>query len=285
VGPVGFLRVGYGPEIKVEKIFQGSLVFLEPLEPTKKLVTWAEKCLLNEFGESLSLANGNDETLNDFIRRAQATKTTFTNHEYTKQLLEEILLIRYSNYLGHKLYYDVPRLRIIPNSKLLSSGISYNYLPHRDTWYGARQDQINHWLSVRNVSDRATFFISPSYFGRKVENTSENFDLDTWDKVSRPAATLSVRTEIRPHPKPLTDVPEDARVGFDLKTGHEVCFSGHHLHGSNENISDEVRVSIDYRISIPSLGLIPPANIDNKANGKYLDYMFEHPMFADKYSQ
>jgi hypothetical protein len=158
-------------------------------------------------------------------------------------------------------------------------------LPHRDTWYGARQDQINHWLSVRNVSDRATFFISPSYFGRKVENTSENFDLDTWDKVSRPAATLSVRTEIRPHPKPLTDVPEDARVGFDLKTGHEVCFSGHHLHGSNENISDEVRVSIDYRISIPSLGLIPPANIDNKANGKYLDYMFEHPMFADKYSQ
>lgn len=282
---MGFLRVGYGPEIKVEKIFQGSLVFLEPLEPTKKLVTWAEKCLLNEFGESLSLANGNDETLNDFIRRAQATKTTFTNHEYTKQLLEEILLIRYSNYLGHKLYYDVPRLRIIPNSKLLSSGISYNYLPHRDTWYGARQDQINHWLSVRNVSDRATFFISPSYFGRKVENTSENFDLDTWDKVSRPAATLSVRTEIRPHPKPLTDVPEDARVGFDLKTGHEVCFSGHHLHGSNENISDEVRVSIDYRISIPSLGLIPPANIDNKANGKYLDYMFEHPMFADKYSQ
>ena len=282
---MGFLRVGYGPEINVEKIFQGSLVFLEPLEPTKKLVTWAEKCLLNEFGESLSLANGNDETLNDFIRRAQATKTTFTNHEYTKQLLEEILLIRYSNYLGHKLYYDVPRLRIIPNSKLLSSGISYNYLPHRDTWYGARQDQINHWLSVRNVSDRATFFISPSYFGRKVENTSENFDLDTWDKVSRPAATLSVRTEIRPHPKPLTDVPEDARVGFDLKTGHEVCFSGHHLHGSNENISDEVRVSIDYRISIPSLGLIPPANIDNKANGKYLDYMFEHPMFADKYSQ
>ena len=282
---MGFLRVGYGPEIRIEKIFQGSLVFLEPLEPTKKLIIWVEKCLLNEFGESLSLANSNDEALNNFIRRAQATKTTFTNHDYTKQLLEEILLTRYSNYLDHTLYYDVPRLRIIPNSKLLNSGISYNYLPHRDTWYGGEQDQINHWLSVRNVSDRATFFISPSYFGKKVENTSENFDLDTWDKVFRPAAATSVRTEMRPHPKPLTDIPEDSKVGFDLETGHEVCFSGHHLHGSNENKSDDVRVSVDYRISIPSLGLNPPANIDNKANGRYLDYMFKHPMFADKCSQ
>ena len=278
---MGFLRVGYGPEIRIEKIFQGSLVMLEPLEPTKKLITWVGKCLLNEFGESLSLANSNDEALSDFIRRAQATKTTFTNHEYTKQLLEEILLTRYSNYLDHTLYYDVPRLRIIPNSKLLNSGISYNYLPHRDTWYGGEQDQINHWLSVRNVSDRATFFISPSYFGKKVENTSENFDLDTWDKIFRPAATTSVRTEMRPHPKPLTDIPEESKVGFDLKTGHEVCFSGHHLHGSNENKSDDVRVSVDYRISIPSLGLNPPANIDNKANGRYLDYMIKHPMFAN----
>ena len=277
---MGFLRVGFSPDVKVEKIFQGSLVFLGPLESTKKFLTWAEKCLLNEFGESLSLANSKDETLNDFIRRAQATKATFTNHEYTKHLLEEILLVRYSNYLDHTLYYDVPRLRIIPNSKLLNSGISYNYLPHRDTWYGGRQDQINHWLSVRNVSDRATFFIAPSYFGKKVENSSGNFDLDTWDKVSRPAAITSVRAEMRPHPKPVTDIPEDLRVGFDLETGHEVCFSGHHLHGSNENISDDVRVSIDYRVSIPSLGLNPPPNIDNKASGEYLDYMFKHPSFA-----
>lgn len=278
---MGFLRVGYGTEIKIEKIFQGSLVILEPLEPTNKLIIWAEKCLLKEFGESLSLANSNDESLNDFIRRTQVVKTTFTNHDYTKQLLEEILFARYSSYLDHTLYYDVPRMRIIPNSKLLNSGISYNYSPHRDTWYGGRQDQINHWLSVRNVSDRATFFISPSYFGKKVENTSENFDLDTWDKAFRPVAAASVRTEMRPHPKPLTDIPEDSKVGFDLKTGYEVCFSGHHLHGSKENKSDDVRVSIDYRISIPSLGLNPPANIDNKARGRYLDYMFKHPMFAN----
>lgn len=278
---MGFLRVGYGPEIRIEKIFQGSLVFLEPLKQTGDLIVWAEECLFKEFGESLSLVDSNDESLNDFIRRAQATKTTFTNHDYTKQLLEEILLKRYSNYLDHTLYYDVPRLRIIPNSKLLNSGISYNYLPHRDTWYGGEQDQINHWLSVKNVSDQATFFISPSYFGKKVENTSENFDLDTWDKVFRPVATTSVRTEMRPHPRPLTIIPEDSKVGFDLKTGHEVCFSGHHLHGSNENKSDDVRVSIDYRISIPSLGLSPPANIDNKATGRYLNFMFKHPMFAN----
>jgi len=52
------------------------------------------------------------------------------------------------------------------------------------------------------------------------------------------------------------------------------------VHGSSENVSTKVRVSIDYRVSIPSLPLSPPKNIDSLATGNYLDFMTRHPRFG-----
>ena len=275
------LKIGYDARVDVKKIFQGSLLFLEPVKSTNELTSWAEECLHLEFGDSLILESDTERSIKNFTLMAQAAKSNFTNHDRTKQVLEKILVVRYEQYLDHQLYYDVPRLRIIPNSNLLKSGISYNYLPHRDTWYGGRQDQINHWLSVKNVSDEATFFIAPFFFSTSVENSSSNFDLDTWDKVFRPNAIESVRAELRPHPKPVFEIAEQSKLGFDLASGYEVCFSGHHLHGSGSNVSDEIRVSIDYRVCIPTLGINPPTNVDSFATGNYLDFMIKHPKFSN----
>jgi len=248
---------------------------------TEKLISWAEECIDEEFGNSLELLTSDTKKKNDFVIKVQSVKSKFTNHEKTKKLLEELILLRYNEFLKFDLFYDVPRIRIIPTSKLLKSGVSYNYLPHRDTWYGAGQEQINHWISVKNVSDQATFFIAPSYFEKKVKNSSEIFDLNTWDREHRNVASKSVEMEMRPHPMPLEEISDHLKIGFDLAQGSEVCFSGHHLHGSSENRSLKVRVSIDYRVSIPSLPLSPPKNIDCMATGNYFDFMIRHPEFGD----
>ena len=279
---ISFLRNGHGLQVDVEKIFKGSILLLEPLNSTNELTAWAEECLQAEFGASLILENNSEQAIRNFTLMAQAVKSKFTNHDLTKHVLEKILYVRYEQYLDHELLYDVPRLRIIPNSNLLKSGISYNYLPHRDTWYGGRQDQINHWLSVKNVSDKATFFIAPSFFSTSVENSSSDFDLETWDKVFRPSAIESVNTELRPHPKPAFEIPEQSKLGFDLASAHEVCFSGHHLHGSSQNLSGEIRISVDYRVCIPTLGFNPPENVDSSATGNYLNLMIKHPKFGTR---
>jgi len=275
-----YLRVGYSPHIDIEKIFRGSLLFFDSSESTERLISWAEECLAAEFGDSLELSTNDAKEKNEFVAKVQAVKSRFTNHEMTKELLEEVILLRYAEFSNYDLFYDVPRIRIIPTSKLLKSGVSYNYLPHRDTWYGAGQEQINHWLSIKNVSDEATFFIAPSYFEKKVENSSKIFDLNTWDREYRQVANKSVEIEMRPHPMPLAEISEELKIGLDLAPGSEICFSGHHVHGSSENVSTKVRVSIDYRVSIPSLPLSPPKNIDSLATGNYLDFMTRHPRFG-----
>ena len=126
----------------------------------------------------------------------------------------------------HQFLYDVPRLRIVPNSNFLSSGISYNYKPHRDTWYGASQDQLNHWMAVSNVTKQSTFYLAPSYFEKPIENNSEIFDLDEWDSKHRKLASKNVGSEERPHPIPLVELAPEDKYEVVIPKGSEIAFSG-----------------------------------------------------------
>jgi len=267
--------------IDVLEVYSGNILLLSPTENSLKLVDRAKECLLTTFGGFPSVCD-EDHAILDFINKAVIAKNEFTNSNKTKEIIEDLIYVRYANYVNYDLLYDVPRLRIIPKSTIIKTGISYNYLPHRDTWYGGSQDQINHWISVENVSKNSTFFIAPSYFNREVKNNSEIFDLDTWDKVHRGKAKDFSRVENRPHPIPTEEIPPEYKLGFAISSGQEVCFSGHHLHGSLENTTDQVRISIDFRISIPKFNDGVPRNIDNRAQGDYHKYMIKHPSFGSK---
>lgn len=259
-------------------LFFGEL-FLHPCnDASNRLVAHAKEVAHKAFG-GIPCLNGNSETeLKEFIEKAEKAKSSFTNSSIIKEILEELILTRYEASVKN-LFYDVPRLRIIPNSSMLKSGISYNYLPHRDTWYGSGQEQINHWLSVSNVTKESTFYIAPKYFLQAVPNNSEVFDLDIWDSSHRKAANSSIRTENRPHPTPTQVIPNDEKLAVVIPPGYEICFSGHHLHGSLPNVTTEVRLSVDYRVSIPSLLRQAPTNIDCRAKGDYLKFMVKHPGF------
>ena len=211
--------------------------------------------------------------LQTFINKAKKCKSTFTNDPKTQKLLQALILKRYKDYSRADLIYDVPRMRIIPNSEFLSAGISYNYLPHRDTWYGAGQDQINHWMALANVTEDATFYVSPSYFSQPFANNSEIFDLDRWDEKYRPLAEANTKIEERPHPVPLGSLKEDDRCRIIIPPGYEFVFSGQHLHGSGKNITDHVRFSIDYRVCVNTQSCPVPLNVDNRATGNYKKYM------------
>jgi len=263
--------------VDTDAIFKGALYFFSPAPTSLSLSKHALEYVAQSFPDGCRLEGDSDEELADFIVKAQAAKSGFTNCDTTKQILEELIRFRYADVKGSDIFYDVPRLRIVPNSSLLSSGISYNYLPHRDTWYGGGQEQVNHWISVDNVTEESTFYLSPSYFSHEVANNSEIFDLDVWDSTHRKDAKQSMRKEDRPHPIPLEEVPDSSRMAVVMPQGHEVCFSGHHLHGSLPNTTKNVRLSIDFRVSIPSLIPAAPRNIDSRAKGDYQKYMIKLP--------
>ena len=220
-----------------------------------------------------------ESSIRDFAESARLVKSEFTNSEEVRHLLEKIIFERYKDHSDCRISFDLPRLRIIPNSSILSSGISYNYKPHRDTWYGAQQDQINHWLAVENVTKDSTFFVAPAYFSNPIKNTSGDFNLDEWDSKHRYSASSNIKAENRPHPVPLDRLDQHLLLPAAIPRSHEICFSGHHLHGSLPNKTTKTRMSIDYRVIVPDQDHLYPPNLDSNAHGDYSKYLIPHPSF------
>ena len=261
--------------VDIPNIYQGSLLFLTPSNFSLELCNFAESIIEDVFELTIGEITTDESTdVRHFITKAKKCKSTFTNHITTHKLLKELILERYKFYEKDSFLFDVPRLRIVPNSSFLSSGISYNYKPHRDTWYGAGQDQINHWMTLANATENSTFYIAPSYFSCEINNNSEIFDLDEWDSKHRQLAESNIETEERPHPIPLADVNMSDRYNIVIPRGSEVVFSGQHLHGSGQNTNSLVRFSIDYRVCLEKTKNLLPLNIDNRAIGDYKKYMF-----------
>jgi len=262
-------------QVVIPDIYQGSLLFLPPSNLSQELCNFAENMIQEVFELKIGEINTDGSTdVQSFIAKATKCKSTFTNDKQTIKLLKALILERYKLHENDSLLFDVPRLRIVPNSSFLSSGISYNYKPHRDTWYGAGQDQINHWMTLANATENSTFYIAPYYFSREINNNSEIFDLDEWDSKHRPRAESNVTTEERPHPIPLTDLDMIDRYNIVIPRGSEVVFSGQHLHGSAQNTRSLVRFSIDYRVCLEKTKISPPLNVDSRATGDYKKYMF-----------
>jgi len=267
-------NITYSDTVSVVEIYEGGLFFCNPVGSSNALCNHATQIVEEVFENKITdISTDHSTNLEKFVARASKCKSKFTNDTKTKKLLSSLIKDRYKIKKTDKLLFDVPRLRIVPNSNFLSSGVSYNYRPHRDTWYGGGQDQINHWVSLANVSERSTFYIAPHYFARPLDNNSEIFDLDEWDSKYRKQAASNILVENRPHPIPLVDLEACDRYNIVLSRGAEVVFSGQHLHGSSENTTSSVRFSIDYRVCLERNTNMLPKNVDSRATGDYKKYM------------
>ena len=184
--------------VDIADVYAGSLRLLPPIAESVELGNFAKK-IVEEAFEALieEIDSSHLRSVELFIKNATHCKSTFTNSKTTEDLLRSLISKRYPKVKQGDLLFDVPRLRIIPNSDIFSSGISYNYLPHRDTWYGAGHNQVNHWMALSNVTPNSTFYMAPSFFEAQISNSSSEFDLDTWNDVHRPQAGSNVATESR----------------------------------------------------------------------------------------
>jgi hypothetical protein len=275
------LKLSTDSKLDLKRVYKGDLTLFSTIPCSKAMVTHALTLKDEYLSEFEPLDFSCDSTfLNNFVTQATKLKKRFTNGDDTMALLEQLIEQRYQTYLMYGLFYDVPRLRVIPNSEVIRSGISYNYQPHRDTWYGSQQSQVNHWMAVENVTIESSFYIAPAYFHRPIRNTSKSFDLDEWDNKYRPVAEKSIESENRPHPSPLEVIDDKDRLIIDIDPGGEIVFSAHHLHGSSPNTTNKIRLSIDYRVFVPELERISPLNIDCESTGDYLKFMIRHPRFG-----
>ena len=263
------------------RIFDGDIFILSNVKACAAICDYAMECLRDGFDTDAPESAFLRIPVEEFVARAGKIKNIFTNGLRAKELLRDYAFETGTD--PNEYYFDVPRLRIVPNFDYLNAGVSYAYAAHRDTWYGSPDYQINHWMPVAPISPEQTMAIYPAYFQTPVQNSSKDFDLERWNTVERPRAVNNIKTENRVHPLPLENLDPSHAVRFGGNAGDMMIFSGSHLHDTVPNRSKVTRFSVDFRffhiddIKNQGRGAIKaPENIDCEATSRelVLDSMF-----------
>jgi hypothetical protein len=174
-----------------------------------------------------------------------ALKPKFIHHPKSKQLIQQLLSEMQCDL--KKTYFDVPRLRASTDGGYLTSGISYAFHPHRDTWYSAPYCQINWWLPVYDVQPENVMAFHPRYWTQPVKNGSRDYNYREWNRTSRQIAAQQIGVDTRKQPRPEEPIELEPQIRVLCPVGGVVLFSAAHMHSTVPNTSGYTRFSIDFR--------------------------------------
>lgn len=232
-------------EARRETLFEGDLVLYPRRSSTAALCDHALAMAAEAFAPHEPERAQFALRVEDFAARAGALKTRFTNDRQTKELIRAIL-----DDLGCDLeqtYFDVPRLRIVPSDNYLSSGVSYVYKAHRDTWYSSPHAQVNYWMPAFAILPGRAMSFFPAYWDKELPNSSAGFDYGEWCRVGRTQALGLIKEDTRKHPLPTAPVDGSSELRIAGTKGDMILFSAAHLHATAPNCSGLTRFSIDFR--------------------------------------
>jgi hypothetical protein len=261
---------GIGDDQRRASVFDGNIHLQTGRPGCIALCRYADALIQEAFGDIDPRSAQHVLSVPEFIQRVGPLKSRFTNEARTKELMQAALLD-----LGvdpEATYFDLPRLRAVPSGDYLTSGVSYAYKAHRDTWYAHPRALVNFWMPVYGIDHRSAMAVFPAYFGTPVANHSDVFEYGDWVANARFQASSHVRQDTRPHPLPSQPIDTSSEIRIAGRQGDIMVFSGCHLHATAPNTSGAIRFSIDFRIVHQEdvrLGR-GPANVDSLARGTTL---------------
>ena len=132
-----FYDAAVSDEVRRSNLFQGQLYVYSPRPISLELCKLANEMAEEAFAPHHPRDAQHHLPVDQFAKILADLKPRFIHHPECKRLLPELL-----RDLGCDLdrtYFDVPRLRTSTSDNFLSTGISYAFHPHRDTWYSAPQ--------------------------------------------------------------------------------------------------------------------------------------------------
>lgn len=253
------------------RMFDGGLfLYSAPAESTR-IVEWARQLIGEAFGDLGDVRRAHElSDVKAFVARAAPLKSKFTNDPKTKRLCQDLITAMGCD--PDETYFDLPRLRVAPPGDYLTSGVSYSYKAHRDTWYAHPRQLINYWVPVFDGEPSHVMSMFIDYFERAVDNASDAWDYDEWVSKARFTAAQNIGAENRQHPVPRQDLGETTDLRIVQNAGDLMLFSTCQLHASARNETDQIRYSFDLRtLNVADLRADRgPKNLDGRATGSTL---------------
>jgi hypothetical protein len=265
-----FYDAAVSDDVRRGNLFQGQLYVYSPRPISIELCNLASDMTKEVFAPHEPREAQHHLPVGQFAKILADLKPRFIHHPECKRLLPELL--RELSCDLDKTYFDVPRLRTSTSDNFLSTGISYAFHPHRDTWYSAPQCQLNWWIPVFDVVPENVMAFHPYYWSQPVRNSSRVYNYAEWNRVSRFNAAQHIGKDTRIQPMPQESMQLDPQIRVVLPVGGILIFSGAQMHSTVPNTSGETRFSIDFRTvhidDVISKGGAP--NIDSACTGTSL---------------
>lgn len=279
-----FLDPKASDEIRRQRLYEGQLFVYGPRPSSLALCNFAREMAEEAFKPLDPREAQHHLPVERFATILAELKPKFIHHPKSKQFIQALL-----SEVGcdlEKTYFDVPRLRTSTHAGYLTSGISYAFHPHRDTWYSAPLCQINWWLPIYEVQPENIMAFHPRYWTQPVKNGSQDYNYGEWNRTSRKIAAQQIGADTRKQPRPEEPMELDPQVRVVCPPGGILLFSAAQMHSTVPNTSGHTRLSIDFRTvhSDDVLAHRGAPNVDSDCTGTCMgDYLrgadFAH--FAD----
>jgi hypothetical protein len=240
--------------VRRERIYAGDIHMRTDVPEAMAIVEWARSLIIEAFGDLDPERAQFELDLEEFVRRVGP-------------LVRDLVIAMGSD--PEITYFDLPRLRVVPSDAYLTSGVSYAYKAHRDTWYAHPAVLVNYWVPVYDCVGDNVMSMWTGYWNRPVRNSSSGFDYDRWVSEQRFKASSNIASEDRPHPLPLEPIDPLCEIRIAGNAGDIMLFSTCQLHSTAPNVSGVTRFSYDLR-TLDINDLIEgrgPVNPDGEATG------------------
>lgn len=205
-------KIKFCDDIKLN-VFSGKIIVFRNVKQIKEIIG----CVKKQLKENLKVL----KNFKDFNRIFRYVQNEIKSSKEIKSLFSDFLLhIRFEL---DKTFSDKICARFIYGERKNLGNLKF-IKAHRDTWASYLFEQINWWFPIEELNKENTLFICPDFFLKKVKN-----DSDTWtykkylnNKKNFPSSPTSTRNFNR-----------SEKILIKISPGDIICFSGHHIHGSN----------------------------------------------------
>jgi len=243
------------------KVYRGDVLIFSKLHSFNLLRSFLEDTIKDEL-QIDDLSRTHELLSKDvFLARVQRAYEKVKNSSAIPFFISSILSELHLD--PETVLWEWPSFRIFFPTDIMNRGLyrgkpTWDLNPHRDTWYGSPQHQINFWAPISRLEPDQSLHIYPSYFYEKISNTS--FLRDIWlhrvgfSTVPILQQTISIADSICP----------------SLSVGETLCFSGHQIHSSPRPSKLLTRASLEFRICCQNdIGLAQiPRNLDYEGHGE-----------------
>jgi hypothetical protein len=227
------------------RLYEGQLFVYKPMPSSLALCEFAAEMSRAAFAPLDPRQAQHHLPVERFAAILAELKPKFIHHPESKRLIQNMLAELRCDL--ENTYFDVPRLRTSTDSGYLTSGISYAFHPHRDTWYSAPFSQINWWLPVFEIQPENVMAFHPRYWAQPVKNGSRDYNYQEWNRTSRRMAAQQIGADTRKQPRPEEPMDLDPQIRVVCPPGGILLFSAAQMHSTVPNTSGYTRFSIDFR--------------------------------------